>query len=108
MNRIRQGMIMAEHPYLTPEDLGMERRASDAGRPTLDDARARAEIDAIRSALRRCQNNVPRRPGNWASHVPPCIACWSATRYPATSRARPPWNVRRHPQSRPLWINRLT
>lgn len=58
INRIRQGVIMAEHPYLTPEDLGMERRASDAGHPTLDDARARAEIDAIRAALRRCQHNV--------------------------------------------------
>ncbi|MBU1394877.1 MAG: sigma-54 dependent transcriptional regulator [Gammaproteobacteria bacterium] len=58
MNRIRQGVVMAEHPYLTPEDLGMERRASSAGRPTLDGARARAEIDAIRAALRRCQHNV--------------------------------------------------
>ncbi len=58
INRIRQGVIMAEHPYLTPEDLGMERRASDAGRPTLDGARAKAEIDAIRSTLRRCQHNV--------------------------------------------------
>ncbi|MHB1213485.1 MAG: sigma-54 dependent transcriptional regulator [Thiobacillus sp.] len=58
INRIRQGVVMAEHPYLTPEDLGMERRASDAGRPTLDGARAKAEIDAIRSALRRCQHNV--------------------------------------------------
>jgi DNA-binding NtrC family response regulator len=58
INRIRQGVIMAEHPYLTPEDLGMERRAADVGRPTLDDARARAEIDAIRAALRRCQHNV--------------------------------------------------
>ncbi|MBU1264103.1 MAG: sigma-54 dependent transcriptional regulator [Gammaproteobacteria bacterium] len=58
INRIRQGVIMAEHPYLTPEDLGMERRAADVGRPTLDDARARAEIEAIRAALRRCQHNV--------------------------------------------------
>lgn len=58
MNRIRQGVVMAEHPYLTPEDLGMERRASDAGRATLDGARAKAEIEAIRSALRRCQHNV--------------------------------------------------
>jgi DNA-binding NtrC family response regulator len=58
INRIRQGVIMAEHPYLTPEDLGMERRASCAGHVTLDGARAKAEIDAIRSALRRCQQNV--------------------------------------------------
>lgn len=58
INRIRQGVVMAEHPYLTPGDLGMERRASCAGLLTLDGARARAEIDAIRSALRRCQHNV--------------------------------------------------
>jgi transcriptional regulator with PAS, ATPase and Fis domain len=58
INRIRQGVIMAEHPYLTPEDLGMERRASSIGRLTLDGARTKAEIDAIRSALRRCQHNV--------------------------------------------------
>lgn len=58
MNRIRQGVVMAEHPYLTPEDLGMERRASDTGRATLDGARAKAETEAIRSALRRCQHNV--------------------------------------------------
>lgn len=58
INRIRQGVVMAEHPQLTPDDLGMERRVSCAGRITLDGARARAEIDAIRSALRRCQHNV--------------------------------------------------
>jgi DNA-binding NtrC family response regulator len=58
INRIRQGVVMAEHPYLTPDDLGMERRAPCEGRLTLDDARTRAEIEAIRSALRRCQHNV--------------------------------------------------
>jgi DNA-binding NtrC family response regulator len=58
INRIRQGVVMAEHPYLTPEDLGMERRALLTGRLTLDAARMKAEVDAIRSALRRCQHNV--------------------------------------------------
>ncbi len=58
INRVRQGVVMAEHPYLTPDDLGMERRASCPGRVTLDGARAKAEFDAIRSALRRCQHNV--------------------------------------------------
>jgi DNA-binding NtrC family response regulator len=57
-NRIRQGVVMSERPYLTPDDLGIERRVLCAGRPTLDGARAKAEIDAIRSALRRCQQNV--------------------------------------------------
>jgi DNA-binding NtrC family response regulator len=58
INRIRQGVVMAERPYLVPEDLGMERRASSPGRTTLDSARSRAEYDAIRSALRRCQHNI--------------------------------------------------
>jgi transcriptional regulator with PAS, ATPase and Fis domain len=58
INRIRQGVVMAEHTYLTPKDLGMERRASCAGHLTLDLARAKAEVEAIRSALRRCQHNV--------------------------------------------------
>ena len=58
INRIRQGVVMAEHAYLNPDDLGMERRASYPGRLTLDSARNQAEFDAIRSALRRCQHNV--------------------------------------------------
>ena len=58
VNRIRQGVVMAEHPFLTPEDLAMERRTSCPGRLTLSGARTNAEIDAIRSALRRCQHNV--------------------------------------------------
>ena len=58
INRIRQGVVMAERPYLTPDDLGMERRVSYTGRLTIDGARAKAEINAIRSALRRCQHNV--------------------------------------------------
>jgi len=58
INRIRQGVVMAEHPYLTPDDLGMERRAPNTGSLTLDGARTKAEINAIRSALRRCRHNV--------------------------------------------------
>lgn len=57
-NRIHQGVVMAEHSYLTPDDLGMERRATCPGHLSLDRARAQAEFDAIRSALRRCQHNV--------------------------------------------------
>ena len=58
INRIRQGVVMAEHAYLTPEDLGMERRVACPQNLTLNGAREKAEIDAIRSALRRCQHNV--------------------------------------------------
>jgi len=58
INRIRQGVVMAEHPFLTPEDLGMERRISCPGYLSLSEARTRAEVEAIRSALRHCQHNV--------------------------------------------------
>ena len=58
INRIRQGVIMAERPFLNPDDLGMERRVAYPERFTLDNARVKADCDAIRSALRRCQHNV--------------------------------------------------
>jgi DNA-binding NtrC family response regulator len=58
INRIRQGVVMAEHPFLAPEDLGMERRISCPGHLSLSEARTRAEIEAIRSALRHCQHNI--------------------------------------------------
>ena len=57
-NRIRQASIMAEHRFLTPRDLGLERRVAPQGHLTLDSIRATAERDAIRSALRRTQQNV--------------------------------------------------
>jgi DNA-binding NtrC family response regulator len=58
INRVRRAVIMSENPLLKPEDLGLEKRAADAGSMTLDQARAQAEFHAIRCALRRNQNNM--------------------------------------------------
>jgi DNA-binding NtrC family response regulator len=58
INRVRRAVIMSENPLLTPEDLGLEKRVADTGSMTLDRARAQAELQAIRCALRRNQNNM--------------------------------------------------
>ncbi|MBT9538457.1 MAG: sigma-54-dependent Fis family transcriptional regulator [Thiobacillus sp.] len=58
INRVRRAVIMSENTLLTPEDLGLEKRVADAGNITLDQARAHAELQAIRCALRRNQNNM--------------------------------------------------
>ena len=50
--------IMSENRLLTPEDLGLEKRVMNGGTLTLDQARAQAEVQAIRGALRRNQNNM--------------------------------------------------
>jgi DNA-binding NtrC family response regulator len=58
VNRIGSAAIMTEHRLMTPEDLGLEKRVVDSGSITLDQARTQAEIQAIRCALRRNQNNM--------------------------------------------------
>jgi DNA-binding NtrC family response regulator len=58
INRVRRAVIMSENKLLTPEDMGLEKRVEDAGNITLDQARAHAELQAIRCALRRNQNNM--------------------------------------------------
>src|SRR5512139_1374060 len=58
INRVRQAVVLSENRVLTPRDLGLEKRVSSDGFLTLEDARSRAEQDAIRRALRRNQNNV--------------------------------------------------
>lgn len=58
INRVRRAVIMSENSLLKPEDLGLEKRVEDAGSMTLDRARAQAEFQAIRCALRRNQNNM--------------------------------------------------
>lgn len=58
INRVRRAVIMSENQLLKPEDLGLEKRVEDAGSMTLDRARAQAEFQAIRCALRRNQNNM--------------------------------------------------
>jgi DNA-binding NtrC family response regulator len=58
VNRVGRALIMSENRLLTPDDLGLEKRVDDIGSMTLDRARAQAEIQAIRCALRRNQNNM--------------------------------------------------
>jgi DNA-binding NtrC family response regulator len=58
INRVRQAVVLSENRLLTPHDLGLEKRVSSNGFLTLEEARSRAEQDAIRRALRRNQNNV--------------------------------------------------
>ena len=58
VNRVGRAAIMSENRLLTPEDLGLEKRVMNGGTLTLDQARAQAEVQAIRGALRRNQNNM--------------------------------------------------
>lgn len=58
INKIRRAVIMSENRLLMPADLGLEKRVAPDVAMTLDQARERAEHDAIHRALRRNQNNV--------------------------------------------------
>lgn len=58
INRVRRAAVMSDNRLLAPSDLGLEKRVSSNGFLTLEEARLRAEHDAIRRALRRNQNNV--------------------------------------------------
>lgn len=58
INRVRQAVIMSEHRLLTPANLGLEKRITCNKILTLEQARLHAEDEAIRTALRRNQNNV--------------------------------------------------
>ena len=58
INRVRQAVIMGENRLITPANLGLEKRVICDASLTLSQARARAEEEIIRSALRRNKNNV--------------------------------------------------
>lgn len=58
INRVRRAMVMCENRLITSADLGLERRASQRRLTTLDDARAKAEREAVQCSLRYNQNNV--------------------------------------------------
>ncbi len=60
MHRIRRAAILGEHPFITPVDLGLERRSYKRGVVTLDEARFVAESEAITSSLRRTGYNISR------------------------------------------------
>jgi len=58
INRVRRAMVMAEGRLIAPQDLGLSAaRAPDAA-AQLDDARIRAERDAIDASLLRAGRNI--------------------------------------------------
>ncbi len=58
INRVRQAVIMSENRLLNPANLGLEKRIICDASLTLEQARAHADNEIIRSALRRNKNNV--------------------------------------------------
>lgn len=58
INRVRRAMVMAEGRLITPQDLGLERRNGARNGAALDDARIRAERNAIYVSLQRTGKNI--------------------------------------------------
>jgi DNA-binding NtrC family response regulator len=58
INRVRRAMVMAEGRLITPQDLGLERRNGTRNGAALDDARIRAERNAIYVSLQRTGKNI--------------------------------------------------
>ncbi|HEX5344827.1 MAG TPA: sigma-54 dependent transcriptional regulator, partial [Duganella sp.] len=59
INRVRRAMVMAEGRLIQPQDLGLGAAAATAAAPVqLDDARIRAERDAIDASLLRAGRNI--------------------------------------------------
>jgi len=59
-NKVKAALIMADGPLVTAADLGLA--AGEGGAPlfTLKDARARAELGAVRQALQICDGQITR------------------------------------------------
>lgn len=60
MNRIRRAVLLSEGPYITPNDLELERRSLGRGFVTLDEARMAADREAIQATLLRTRFNIAR------------------------------------------------
>jgi len=58
INRVRRAIVMCEGDFITPADLGLERRRASREPTTLEQARIQSERDAIQNALRRHMGNV--------------------------------------------------
>jgi len=58
INRVRRAMVMAEGRLILPQDLGLAAAAPAAAPLQLDDARIRAERDAIDASLLRAGSNI--------------------------------------------------
>jgi DNA-binding NtrC family response regulator len=60
INRIRRAMVMSEGRMITPDDLGLPEQALARTGEALEDARIRAERDAISDCLLGSGNNISR------------------------------------------------
>jgi len=58
INRVRRAMVMCDKFLISPTDLGLERRNNSRMVLTLGEARDRAEIDAVRTALAQNRGSV--------------------------------------------------
>lgn len=56
--RIRRAIVFGERRYISPADLGLERRKFQRTLKTLEHARAEAEIGAIHAALQKNRHNI--------------------------------------------------
>ena len=59
-NRIKRAVVMSEDPLLSATDLGLAVPEEDTQSLTLRDARARADRDALQSALARAGSNLSK------------------------------------------------
>jgi transcriptional regulator with PAS, ATPase and Fis domain len=58
INRVRRAMVMAEGRLILPGDLGLDAARAPNGAAQLDEARIRAERDAIDASLTRAGRNI--------------------------------------------------
>ena len=58
LNRVRRAMVMAEGRLILPQDLGLSAERAPVETAPLDDARIRAERDAIDASLQRAGRNI--------------------------------------------------
>jgi two-component system NtrC family response regulator len=64
INRLRRALVMAEGPWITPKNLGLDKRPDDqvglVGGMGLKEAMAQYEADLVAETLQRCRGNVQK------------------------------------------------
>ncbi|RNC66669.1 MAG: sigma-54-dependent Fis family transcriptional regulator [Desulfuromonadales bacterium] len=58
INRVQRAVIMSEGPFITPADLGLEKRSATRNLLTLEKARLKAEKETIQYSLLCHRNNI--------------------------------------------------
>lgn len=64
INMVQRSVIMTENPVITPVDLGLEKRAKQRSKASLDEAREKAELETIQNCLKVNNNNVSKTARN--------------------------------------------